>query len=74
LSRPRLRVWLMPRVKRKAHGGARPGAGRKPGEATMAVKLPVRLVEAARVEKERRSESASIPAILTEWCDAGREG
>ena len=64
----------MPRVKRKAHGGARKGAGRKPGEAKMAVMMPVRLVEAAREEKERRPEKASIPAILTEWCDAGREG
>ena len=56
------------------HGGARPGAGRKPGEPTLAVKLPTRLVIAAREEKARREpEKASIPAILTEWCDAGRQ-
>ncbi len=40
----------------------------------MAVMLPVRLVAAARKEKARREAGASIPSILTEWCDAGRPG
>ncbi len=40
----------------------------------MAVMLPVRLIAAARKEKARRaSPGASIPAILTEWADAGRK-
>ena len=57
------------------NGGARPGAGRKPGEPAMAVKIPIRIIQAATQEKARRralGKSAYVTEILAQWCDAGR--
>lgn len=57
-----------------SHGGARKGAGRKPGEPHTTIKLPVRVVEAARVERAPRlPDRFSVPQILAEWCDRGRD-
>jgi len=56
---------------RKTHGGKREKAGRKKEEPQMPVKMPVRLIDAARSEKARRGKG-SIPKILAEWCEKGR--
>ncbi len=60
----------MTEQKTKGRGGKRANAGRKPGgEARISVELPLRVVEWARAERERRlPERVSIPWIIAERC------
>lgn len=60
----------------KPRGGKRAGAGRKPSpnsEPMASVKVPVRIIEAAKAQKARGgANSSTMQGILTQWLDAGR--
>jgi hypothetical protein len=64
---------MAPRRTAPTHGGARPGAGRKPGPAgPRAVTLNVRLTaaQADTLEGLRSPKAATRSAVVAAWLDA----
>lgn len=58
---------------KKTRGGARKGSGRPASEPMESIKMPTRLITAAREEKASgRHPGATIVGILSGWTDAGR--